>query len=521
MEKSTVLIRLKTGEHLVVLKERLILNSPVFKQLLDDLKLQEHIMDDFSPEAVEVFITLLEKESLEEIEDEMFRDLHKLATVFKIEWLKLSCREWLMKKILSVTAQEDKIFLFDECWFIMDKLKDGTMMNELVAVLAFKNNSSMLSHYLSDISKLKIGQMDVLYKLGGGNVELFLKAMLQNLRGKPTLSPKFKNLLDSINLALCFEVNPELYLKAVNTISDMAETSVNEIKYVNQLMTGTVKLVNSRSEERKERSTVVYDWRKYGELYRNCKTVFDVTKAVDNDLVTSIFGVIDLLFCVYWVEVPDREEQQIFMTTINRLCDNKKIQKVSRNYVDVIISALDHSRLEQSKLLVKLLTEIKSNEQLCTHNENFIIKRHKLIIENNNEYKHLFSFKYPVALSEACTESESKCGFILRSNILKCRQQRTMLNSVLRPKDEETNWTFELSTDDDEYTNTGIHLHSATSTKDMYWYVEFMSEHKGEQITVAGRFWWWLNWLPDITDWKVSGRYVAYDLSDYRVAKRK
>ena len=201
MEELTVLIKLKTEEQLTVPIKLLIFNSPVFKHLFVDLKFDEHVIDDFSPDSVKHFLTVLENESLGDIEDEMFRELHKLGTAFEVDWLKESCRDWLKKKMESASSKEDKIYLFEECWFIADKLKDEVSMNDLVSVLAHKNNSLLLSHYLSDVSKVKEAQIDALLKLGGGDVELFLTILLQNLRGQKKLDSILKYTLDNINLA--------------------------------------------------------------------------------------------------------------------------------------------------------------------------------------------------------------------------------------------------------------------------------------------------------------------------------
>ena len=152
MEELTVLIKLKTEEQLTVPIKLLISNSPVFKNLFVDLKFDEHVIDDFSPGSVNHFLTVLENKSLGDIEDKMFRELHKLGTAFEVDWLKESCRDWLKKKMETASSKEDKIYLFEECWFIADKLKDEDAMNDLVSVLAHKNNSLLLCNYLSDMS---------------------------------------------------------------------------------------------------------------------------------------------------------------------------------------------------------------------------------------------------------------------------------------------------------------------------------------------------------------------------------
>ena len=163
------------------------------------------------------------------------------------------------------------------------------------------------------------------------------------------------------------------------TVSELPDISTNDLKWVNKLITSTTRAVKSRKEGKKERITELYDRRKFFGLGTSCKTVTDITKAVSEDRVTSIFIVIDLLLNVFLSHTPTNEEQQVFIETLTEACVNKKLQKVSRQYLHSIISGLKYSNQEQSKLLITLLTEIEKSEEMCTNNENVIIKLHKEI----------------------------------------------------------------------------------------------------------------------------------------------
>ena len=85
MEEPTTIIKLKDEDQLVVLTRILTADSPVFQHLLNELKYDEHEIDDFTPEAVYMFIYLLENRVLDDIEDNMFREIRKLATVFQVQ----------------------------------------------------------------------------------------------------------------------------------------------------------------------------------------------------------------------------------------------------------------------------------------------------------------------------------------------------------------------------------------------------------------------------------------------------
>ena len=158
---------------------------------------------------------------------------------------------------------------------------------------------------------------------------------------------------------------------------------------------------------------------------------------------------------------------------------------------------------------------------LCSNNDNVIIKYHSyMIVRENREYEHLYMFQH--LLSRKCTESDSRCGFIIRASKQGDSAWTTMLDYLgLRgPVQLDFEFTHELCVDKDDYKNTGIHLHDVISARDMHLYFRFTGTHEGKQITLPGLV-WWEYWLPHITDWKYTGFYVAYNLSEYLVAKRK
>ena len=74
------------------------------------------------------------------------------------------------------------------------------------------------------------------------------------------------------------------------------------------------------------------------------------------------------------------------------------------------------------------------------------------------------------------------------------------------------------------YTGTGLHVHDVISASDMYCYYTMSGNTASDnKVTVTGGGLWlflWKKWLPDITDWKNRQLSVAYNVSDYVVAKQ-
>ena len=511
-EEETVLIKLKTGEHIVVPKQRLIADSAKFTELFVTLNFDEHEIDDFSPEAVEVFLTLLDTKVLDDLEMDMFRELHKLAVVFEVVWLIDSSQAWLKGKMNTASTKEEKIFLFDECWFIADKLKNELMMNQLIYVFAHKDNKSLISDYLFDISSLKSGQIDALLRLGGVDTDIFLHRILQNLEGKTKLHPNVKYLLDGMNLAWSREKNEDLFLEVVDTVFNMQDISVADMRFVQKLMSDTARLVRSYKQERKTRTTLVLDAEKNNDLYRSCKTINDVVKAATEDRVSSMFRVVELLLHVFKYNVPNSEELNIFVTNLEILCTKKQLQKVSRQFLEYFTTALNYSSQENSKLFISLLNEIKNNNQLSTHNGNVIIKCDKreekqvtrMLFKKHTEYKYMYTFKHPLSVN--CTKTDSKCGFILS----KQENNDTLDN------------TIQLCTESDHYDNTEIHTHDNISAEDMYIYAILSVTCGINHVTlpiVCTWGWCWDYWLPDYAYEKFEGDYVAYNVEQYTVSK--
>ena len=509
---QTVVLKIRNRDPLVVSKRKLTVDSPKFRYLIDELKYEELLMDDFSADAVTLFMDILEDKNLGDIEDVMFREIHKLAVVFEVEWLQKNSCSWLRDKIKSAVNDGQKSFVFEECWYILKKWKIKDLMEALVSYLAPKDNSSFISVYMSDIEKLERMQINLMLKLGGSHTELFSKAILSNLVGKDELCDKVKHLLQKMNLALCCEQNEELYLDVFEAISNLSGISVADMRLTHQLRSEALRGVYSRREKNASRTIDVYDTVKNGGLLNGCRILQDITRTVSENLVSSIQEVVELLLHVFHDYTPKKEDKQIFVPTLESICTRTRTQKLSQQYADHVISALNYSTLEGSDQLLTLLNEIRDNEKVSTCHENVIIKRDDSItVKEGLEYKEKFVFKHPG--TGACTEP-GKCGFILR---YRCEVKKYFRRGAHKGAE---NWQIELCTSVEDYTDTGIHFHDIISANDMYWYnVWSGTTGAGNRVTVAGSWHWWLKWLPYVTNWRFEQVYVAYNVADYLVAK--
>ena len=188
------------------------------------------------------------------------------------------------------------------------------------------------------------------------------------------------------------------------------------------------------------------------------------------------------------------------------------------------ISALNYSPLPKKLQLIELLQKIMDNDELSTCHDNVIITSDKFIhvsqitgqiilskVEDiitrdsghpvGTVYNELYTFKHPTILE--CTQP-GRCGFIVR-----------------RSKLDDKSWISELSTNTEDYTGTGLHLHDIISASDMFPYViNSGNTAPDNKVKVGGRLRWWDDWLPDVTDWKWEQICGPYNISDYLVTKQ-
>ena len=95
----------------------------------------------------------------------------------------------------NIPLGSEKMFLFEECLYIIKKWNQRDEMDVLVSTLATMNNRSFLSKYLVDLAKLDKEQLNQLLKIGGSNCKLSLRAILTSLEGKTEPDKNIKHLL--------------------------------------------------------------------------------------------------------------------------------------------------------------------------------------------------------------------------------------------------------------------------------------------------------------------------------------
>ena len=457
---------------------------------------------DFEPDTVKLFLILLEDRQVDFDEKVHFRELNKMSIVFEVEWLEDKCYTWLSSRMNRDMVDEEKHFVFGECWYILRKWywKHCDLMDVLIGEIAAGDNSSFILKYFQEFDNLERDQLELMLKLGYTNSKLFLQTVIDNMIGKNELEENIKHLLQKMNLPFCHEANNELYTTMLDAISKLPDISATDLKFIFVLTTETTRLTRSRNDRmlKNKGTRVILDTRKLTNLQDNCQTLKDVLDAVSNEQVSSMLVVVEILLWVFLHDPPNGDEMESsFISTLSDISSSRRIQKVPHQYLDMIISALKTSPLQQKEQLVQLLKKMKRNENLSTNIQTVLITNYKEK-RVDNKRKHLFVFKNP----QGCDRSDSECGFI----------------TTFRRKDKC--WIGELSIDDKDYQDSGIHYHGFSSAPDICTYRLFDGIGPDIETPIPSiSDWKWLQkWFPE-SDFKEKQKCLAIDISDYLIAK--
>lgn len=534
LENDTTVIIIRDSDPLFVKTRTLTESSPVFFYLFEQCEFEDHDLSDFEPDAVRLFLTLLDDKKMEDLESKRFRDINKMSVVFKVKWLEEDCYNWMTKKIMEATDKDEITFLFEECYFVMERLEKTNYMDMFVGQFGRTDRdiSWLISNYLANLGSLEINMLRPLLQLAGSNNEILLDSLFENVINNSHLSKNALYLLQNINMQMCAQANGEGWSNLFEQIGELPEISNSDLKLVLKLAAEAWRTVSSSHLKRKQ--TTVLSNESNINVYKNCRTLADTVAAVTDGKIDSMFTVVDLLTTlsdepsfspiyipsIIWLiwklimfilwgysfkEIGAEENMDQFIPIIEKLCVEKEMKRIPWQIIDPIISLLKYSPRDNAKNLIALLTSIRRNAVLSSPNrENIIIPRDREVEMNSkysNDYKYFYKFKHPGA--GKCNKA-GECGFII---LRRCHSKEKL----------------ELVTDNEYYEGTGIHYHDIISARDMHMYcvytVILRDGTKLETVESCVSRIWWEFWFSRYTRTIFKGHYVAYNVSDYMVAK--
>ena len=494
-------ITLREGPSLHLSKRVLTENSSVFTNLLEDLGLLTLQIEDFTPEIVIKFLKALQDKKLDEIADSHFRELHKLSVVFQISWLIAQCREWLVKKIdetKDTPSYHSLLFLFNECYYIFSKWKINSFMVKFILKRRFKDNTTFISNFVKDNKELlKTDHLGFLLHLSGGNTRIILQIILERFISWDTLDNNSRFLLQHVNWPLCEQL--EEVNEIFDRLSEMRELSHEDQMFVLKLTETTRRAslaLRQRGSVKKE--NVIWDSTEWLALNTECTSLTSIICLITTGKIKNMYAVIDMISKVALEVHLSLTEITAFLESLENLCQSVPLQRVSPEYINMFLSALEFSEEENKDQFMKLLNMIVKNNKLCSHYDNL-----HLVGEERLQSPMVKSLKDTLGIETPCLydfkmahpgvtncNARSQCGFTLhrfgRSKIV-------------------------LST---EHDSSEVHKHDVVRADHMYWYPVWSGEG-GWRVPLKN----W-SWLKSVATCEVLEEVcVDYDVRDYLVAR--
>ena len=130
---GNVVLKLKDKVEMKANSMILKMNSPVFGDMFLNLEIRTLDMDDFSGAAVKTFLESLYTGEVQP-NKELFRDINKIATVFKVTWLISKCEDYFCDLVQNAVQDSDYnnlLFVFEEARYLKNSVKKPDFLSTL------------------------------------------------------------------------------------------------------------------------------------------------------------------------------------------------------------------------------------------------------------------------------------------------------------------------------------------------------------------------------------------------------
>lgn len=560
---TTISIDTKGGVVLSVDRSILTADSVVFRRLIDDLSQTQIEMRDFTSDTVELFLKHLKNKAVDVIQKSHFRELHKLSMVFGVGWLTEHSRSWLEEIIIRAFRDQpdypSQEFVFEESCYIFKKWADSDVIAYLITAVRFTDSSEhFIKQFMKNIAVIDKEQLQFLLFLAGSNAKVILEAIICHLKNsrQKSLDENTWFLVLNINLILCFKRWPDLTYKMFSILTELED--VDDVRKLFKLMTESSQAAFSgcsRTNYSKENSAVLFDSLEWNKLYSKCNTLEDIlTSYVREGGKVNLYVVVDLLGKVTYFHPPSREQSEKFVKTLVCCYQDMPTRKISRQYINQVISALKFSAKDTKCQIIHLLKLIRDNLSLASDFHNIRIEGVELngresegqtveqytfdnITEESSSLikKVLNTFrKHPTGQSQRASTEEKHSSNDL---YIKIEFDHPVFNNC-SPEDKESSrgiilkhsmggldHTLELCIDDSYYQANGLLFETQSlEVEDIHWYMETSVETKeGMRVTVplCRSGWWWRMWLLQSGHgWRLDKMCVVEcEIGRYLVAK--
>ena len=226
---NNLTLKTKEGGEVTASSVILSFNSPVIDHMTTALHMTSVDMLEFSEAAVRMFVDSAYSGTAGEITRQIFRDLNKISSVFKVEWLVEKCSQYFtdLSESVTVPTYTNLLFLFEEGAYVYKNLKRKNLLEiGMKKIQSFSWKSQFFEKYLVNADRLSKLKLDLVIELAGNDVEFIVQILTRQLSDLVLNQglPKYcEYLLENSDLSLCRQSNKLLFDELFDLLDNLPD----------------------------------------------------------------------------------------------------------------------------------------------------------------------------------------------------------------------------------------------------------------------------------------------------------
>ena len=459
---NNLTLKTKEGGEVTASSVILSFNSPVIDHMTTTLHMTSVDMLEFSEAAVRMFVDSAYSGTADEITRETFRDLNKISSVFKVEWLVEKCSQYFsdLSESVKVPTYADLLYLFEEGAFELENLNRKHFLKITFEKIAdFDWKGQFFEEYLVNADRLSTQKLDLVIELAGNDVGFIVQILTGQLselslnQGLPTYC---KYLLENSDLSLCRQSNGLMFDALFELLDDLPDSMMRWTYSLLKKNSKTVRVSCDKPTSYPSLSPIPLapcyaEANMIPNLYRS----FDLNMPFEevyqwlliSDEVDSILLAVEAISTWNWY--------RCFTISARNLSFDID-REVLNDLLDGLCSIRGWSRLPCSFCCYYFFGGSTSMSYLCLSREDPTyyyltpeITRYAFGLDDlRKTKKFVFKFKHPAVGS---CNLPGQCGFILET-------VRSNLNL----------WKLRLCTKEEDYASCSIHFHHEIRAENMH-----------------------------------------------------
>ena len=375
-------------------------NSATFCYFFNELRLQNVEIKDFSKEVVMMFLESMYSGDIV-LEKCTFREMYKLSSAFKTNWLTDRCREFFYLLCENVSNEfEDLLFVFDEALYATSIHKTEDLISKVTDRFSGIENieNVFVKRYLHEkYTSIKSETLEILLLISKDVSPVV--AVLKEQLADGEIDNTARTLLANSKIVEYFANNMEYYGEIYELLVHKTDNmTVDDLKMLTNLNLCVIKATIILNKADNKQVVLVKDVPNLihnREMFKNYMSVEEALESITSIPDITIFMVTELC---YWYSSVLANILQI----ITQICATKSLCRVPSTFLQSFVSRATRDKLTSLPQTVVSDDDTVVIEGTETPTLNELVTSAKF-------YK--FYFKHPLA--PRC-EKDTECGFMLK-----------------------------------------------------------------------------------------------------------